>query len=294
MRADSGPSRLCVVSAKGGTGKTTVAINVAGALSQRGHDVLFVDLDPQGYATEGLGLRSVYDAPPPTLFDALVHPRWRSTVGELVVEHAEMDVLPSNVDMLGVESELTVADATARLHSEGTQAALESLASISAEQAGRSHTLDVVSRTLAPIEAAYDYVVIDCPPSFGTLTEAAIYAARNVLVPALAEVTTERAIERLMDQLATLERHAEVDVETVGVVANRVGQTTDDAATVAWLEEVYPDTPLWKLRERVALQRAFAAGESVFRQESASDVVGVFEAIAAHIDGQLDRQEVPA
>jgi len=50
----SGPARLCVTNAKGGTGKTTIAVNVAGALNERGHDVLFVDLDPQGNATEGL------------------------------------------------------------------------------------------------------------------------------------------------------------------------------------------------------------------------------------------------
>ena len=67
----AGAARICVTNAKGGTGKTTVAINVAGALSDRGRDVLFVDLDPQGNATEGLGLGDVYDAQPPTLFDAL-------------------------------------------------------------------------------------------------------------------------------------------------------------------------------------------------------------------------------
>ena len=48
-------SRICVTNAKGGTGKTTVAINIAGALNERGRDVLFVDLDPQGNASEGLG-----------------------------------------------------------------------------------------------------------------------------------------------------------------------------------------------------------------------------------------------
>jgi len=75
----AGPARLCVTNAKGGTGKTTVAINVAGALNERGRDVLFVDLDPQGNATEGLGLTEAYDAAPPTLFDGPTAGRWCRT-----------------------------------------------------------------------------------------------------------------------------------------------------------------------------------------------------------------------
>ena len=62
MRDRDGAARLCVTNAKGGTGETTVAINVAGALNERGRDVLLVDLDPQGNATEGLGLTDAYDA----------------------------------------------------------------------------------------------------------------------------------------------------------------------------------------------------------------------------------------
>lgn len=66
----AGSARLCVTNQKGGVGKTTVAINLAGALNERGQDVLFVDLDPQGNATEGLGLLEAYDAEPPTILDA--------------------------------------------------------------------------------------------------------------------------------------------------------------------------------------------------------------------------------
>ena len=103
-----------MTNAKGGTGKTTVAINVAGALSERGRDVLFVDLDPQGNATEGLGLLDEYDAAPPTLFDVLTDGDQRDRLGDLVVEHPEMDVVPSNIDMLQAERELTIADLVAR------------------------------------------------------------------------------------------------------------------------------------------------------------------------------------
>src|SRR6056297_3277179 len=104
-REDSDAARICVTNAKGGTGKTTVAINVAGALNERGRDVLFVDLDPQGNATEGLGMLDAYDAEPPTLFDALTDHERQHIVDDLVVEHSEMDVLPANIDLLQAEHE---------------------------------------------------------------------------------------------------------------------------------------------------------------------------------------------
>ena len=105
----SEPAKMAVSNQKGGVGKTAVAINVAGALNQRGHDVLFVDLDPQGNATENLGMRSVYDKEPPSLFDVLSDPEKRDCITDLVLEHEEMYLLPSNIDMTAVEPELTLS-----------------------------------------------------------------------------------------------------------------------------------------------------------------------------------------
>lgn len=99
-------NRIALYNCKGGTGKTTIGINVAGALAQRGADVLFVDLDPQGNATEGLGLVEAYDDAPPTLLDALLEPD-SVDVDDLV---QEFDVLPSNVDMLNAERALVIDD----------------------------------------------------------------------------------------------------------------------------------------------------------------------------------------
>ena len=287
------PPTVCVTNAKGGTGKTTIAINVAGALNERGHDVLFVDVDPQGNATEGLGLLSAYDAEPPTLFDVLTDPTVRANVGELIVEHEEMDVLPSSIDLLQAEHELTIADLLAWSKTDDSVAvdpdALADLAiNVTPEAVSGEHALDTLALALAEIDREYDFVIIDSPPFYGKLTDTAIYAAGNVLVPALTEATSERAIELLIDQIAALEGQLEMTVDTVGVVANRVEQTNEDATMLSWLEEVFADYPVWEVRKRVALQRAFSAGTSIFACEQRVDMEEVFLSIAERFETHFE------
>jgi len=292
---------VCVTNAKGGTGKTTIAINVAGALNERGHDVLFVDMDPQGNATEGLGLLDSYDAEPPTLFDVLTDREARSSIDDLIVEHGEMDVVPSSVDLLQAEHELTIADLMAWAKTDPTvdidPTTLSSLAiNVTPETITGNHALDLLDLALAEVDGEYDVVIVDSPPFYGKLTDTAIYAARNVLVPALTEASSERAIELLVDQIAALESQVGIEVETVGVVANRVEQTNEDTAMLEWLGRVFEDYPIWEVRKRVALQRAFSAGTSIFAYEQSVDMESVFLDIASRLETQygIEPSEVPA
>ncbi|PSP71271.1 chromosome partitioning protein ParA [Halobacteriales archaeon QH_8_67_27] len=293
-----GPARICVTNAKGGTGKTTVAINVAGALSERGRDVLFVDLDPQGNATEGLGLLDEYDAAPPTLFDVLTDGDQRDRLGDLVVEHPEMDVVPSNIDMLQAERELTIADLVARATAGDADIDPEALSSLAVnvtpDTVTGGHALDTLDDALAAVSDEYDYVVVDSPPFYGKLTDTGIFATRNILVPALTEASSERAIELLIDQMTALESQTGIAVDTLGVVANRVETTGEDETMLEWFEAVFADDPVWRVRKRVALQRAFSAGQSLFEYDPSVDMTDVFLSIAADLDRQFGYAEVTA
>ncbi|WP_423999869.1 ParA family protein [Haloarcula salina] len=288
-QSETGPARFCVTNAKGGTGKTTIAINVAGALNDRGRDVLFIDLDPQGNATEGVGLVEEYDAEPPTLFDALTGDP--AVLGDLIAEGEEMDVIPSSIDMLQAEHELTIADLIARVNARGGGVDPEALASfainVTPEMVTGTHALDTLDRALDTLDRTYDYVVIDCPPFYGKLTDTGMYAAQNVLIPALTEATSERAIELLMDQTAAMERQTDASIRTLGVVANRVETTSEDETMLEWFDMAFPDSPVWEVRKRVALQRAFSSGKSVFATEESCDMAAVFEDIAAELDEQF-------
>jgi len=260
----SEPAKMAVSNQKGGVGKTAVAINVAGALNQRGHDVLFVDLDPQGNATENLGMRSVYDKEPPSLFDVLSDPEQRDRITDLVLEHEEMYLLPSNIDMTAVEPELTLS-----------------------RRSGQQ-----LSLALEHVEERYDYVIIDCPPFLGNLMDNALFAAQNTLIPALAETTSKRAFELLFDHISAIEKDYGIQIRERGVVANRIDvRKTQAQEMIAWIEDAFDDTPVWKVRERAAVQRALTNGGSLFVEEPDCDQLPVFEGIAANLDEQFRRAE---
>jgi len=261
------PATIAVTNQKGGVGKTTVAINVAGALNARGRDVLFVDIDPQGNATEDLGLPDAYDADPPSLFDCLTDASQRDRIPEVVREHAEMDVIPSNIDMTAAEPELTLS------RRGGEQLAL----------------------LLEHVAADYEYVIVDSPPNLGNLTDNALYASQHILIPALAESTSKRAFELLFDHVDSLELDFEVTIAEVGVVVNRIDVRKNQAQDmIEWIRRAFDDVPVWEVRERAAVQYALEAGESLIAREPDSDMAEVFLAIAADLDRQFGYAEVDA
>lgn len=254
------PAKIAVTNQKGGVGKSTVAINVAGALSQRGRDVLFVDIDPQGNATEDLGMPDAYDDEPPTLFDCLTDPERREHVTEIVRTHEEMDVIPSNIDMTAAEPELTLS-----------------------RRGGEQ--LDLL---LQHVEDDYDYVIVDCPPNLGNLTDNALYATQNILIPALAESTSKRAFELLFDHVSALELDYEIDIDEVGVVTNRIDVRKNQAQhMVEWINEAFDDVPVWEVRERADVQYALEEGVSLLEYNEESDMCEVFLDIADGLDRQF-------
>ncbi|WP_049925886.1 ParA family protein [Halopiger goleimassiliensis] len=261
----AGPARLCVTNQKGGVGKTTVAINLAGALNELDREVLFVDLDPQGNATEGLGLLEAYDAEPPTLLDALVEPTDVSR-SELVYDHEEMDVVPSNVDMNAAEATLAPED----------------------DGATRLDTL------LTELETGYDVVVVDCPPNLGQVTDNALIATENLVIPALAESTSKRSLELLFDYVGALEMDYDAEIEPRALVANRIETTREADEMLEWFDEALPDVPLYRIRKRVALQRAFAEGTSAFAVEEEIDMCERFLELADQLVETLEPMEVNA
>lgn len=249
---------VAISNQKGGVSKTTLSINTAGALAAAGRDVLLIDLDPQGYLTNGVGLEDAYTDASPTLYEALLDPKDHD-LANLARDHPEFDVVPAHVDMFQMEQEL-VSAMQGRLR-------LSSLFSAS--------TLD-----------AYDDVVIDCPPSLGLLTDNALLAAGNLLIPAEAEDTSIRALDILFKQIDTLEDNFDVTIQEQGIVVSNVDYPLDNdqKEMLQWFDDNFGGyVPVFEIRRRAAIKRAYNHGVSVFRHDEECDQIAELQKIADHL-----------
>jgi chromosome partitioning protein len=252
--------RIACTNQKGGTGKTTTTINLAGALARRGHEVLVVDLDPQGHSTEALGFSELYVAETASLYHALAEVDRTALVNDLVVEAAEFDLVPSHEHMGTVESTLTT-------------------------ERRREERLGMV---LDDLEADYDVLLIDCPPNLGLLTDNALLATRHVVVPSQTRRSAKRAVEILVEQIEEVETTFGVEIELLGVVANEYRRDGESEAMVEWYRERFGADAVYVVPTRVALQRAWNANVSIFEhEESAEAAEAAFDGLAARVESRL-------
>lgn len=253
--------RIGVTNQKGGAGKTTTTLNVAGALNELGNDVLVIDLDPQGHATEGFGFEDLYDDPDrDSLFDVLPDLDRMDELEQLVVDHEEVDVVPSHERMINAEDEL---------------------ANVMKREERLNMLLDE-----SGADQRWDFVLVDCPPNLGVLTDNAIVATGNVLIPAQAKSTSIRAIELLFKQLRSIES-AFGAVDELALVANEVEVDGEAEEMMEWFRDVFEDKEgcaVFEIRKRVALQRAWNNGVSIFQHEEECDMEPVYLEIAQHLE----------
>ena len=184
------PRVLVVANQKGGVGKTTTAINLGTALAAIGEPTLVIDIDPQGNASTGLGVRREQRAR--TIYDVLVG---GSSVQESVVKTTVpgLDLMPSDADLSGAEIELGNAPR-------------------------RSYRLRDAIDGMAGTDARYDYVLIDCPPSLNLLTVNAMTAADAVLVPLQCEFFALEGLTQLMRTVDLVRGSLNPRLEIQGVV----------------------------------------------------------------------------
>ena len=230
-----GPARvLAMCNQKGGVGKTTSSINIAGALCQYGRRVLIVDFDPQGAATVGLGINanSVDNTIYTAMFDS-------SLDVHKVVRHTRfdgLDIIPANIDLSAAEIQLVT-------------------------EVGREQAL---SAAIRPLRQEYDVIIIDCQPSLGLLTVNALTAADGVIIPVAAEFFALRGVALLMQSIEKVRSRINPDLQIYGVLVTMYTKTLHSDEVLQRIYEAFKGKVLHSIISRsIKLPDATVAGEPI-------------------------------
>lgn len=179
---------ISLANQKGGVGKTTSAINLAASLAALEFKTLLIDTDPQANATSGLGFdpRNVRTG----IYECMVHDDLEPQDTILTTEFPNLDLIPSNIDLVGAEIEMI-------------------------NLPNRERKMRGV---INPIKDRYDFVIIDCSPSLGLITVNALTASDSVIIPVQCEYFALEGLGKLLNTIKIVQQRLNPDLEIEGIL----------------------------------------------------------------------------
>jgi chromosome partitioning protein len=257
---------LAVANQKGGVAKTTSVASIGAALAELGHRVLLVDLDPQACLTFSLGID-------PEDLELSVHHVLTKGLDpiEVIIETDDgVDLLPATIELARAEADLLT-------------------------RTGREHVIKTSLEMLEDSGDDYDWVLLDCPPSLGVLTVAALTAADGVLIPLQCETLSHRGVGQLLDTVHDVRRFTNRRLEVWGVLPTLYDGRTNHARTVLEtisdtysLDVVEPPIP-----KTIRFAEAPAAGRSILATSRSSKGATAYREVAENLVTRSDRPRKP-
>jgi chromosome partitioning protein len=255
---------LAIANQKGGVAKTTTVASLGAALAELGHKVLLVDLDPQACLTFSLGID-------PEDLELSVHHVLTKGLdpAEVIIETDDgVDLLPATIELARAEADLLT-------------------------RTGREHVIKGALEDLSEEGRDYDWVLLDCPPSLGVLTVAALTAAEGVLVPLQCETLSHRGVGQLLDTVHDVRRFTNRKLAVWGVLPTLYDGRTNHARTVLEnisatyeLDVIEPPIP-----KTIKFAEAPAAGRSILATNRRSKGAIAYREVAVNL---VERSKVKA
>lgn len=240
---------IAILNHKGGTGKTTSALNIGAGLARQKKKTLLIDIDPQTNLTEGLGRRDIKVSIYNSIRDGV----------DLPIEKINdyLDLVPSSLELVGAELELV------------SRLARES----------------ILKNLLKKIKDNYDYIVIDCPPALGMLTINALVPADTVLIPLEAEYYAYRGIDRMVSIISDVRTHYNENLTIGGVFITKCNpnRLLTEHITESVHKHFGEKLLNSKIRVNVSLAEAPIHGKDIFEYAPTSNGARDYEKLVEEI-----------
>ena len=233
---------ICIANQKGGVGKTTTSVNLASALAAHGKRVLLLDMDPQGNASSGLGIKR-YESQDNNIYHVLIGEK---TLDEAIqkTNNPNLFISTANPDLVGAEIELV-------------------------DMPQREYRL---KQAIAAVQQKYDYILIDCPPSLGLLTLNALTAADSFLVPLQCEYYALEGLSQLLNTAGLIKKNLNPQLHIEGIVLTMFDMRNNlSHQVVTEIKNHFGEKVFSAIIPRnVRLSEAPSHGQSIFEYDSKS------------------------